>query len=406
MTRDRGTILSSGKALRPAADAAELHHGMGAGLAALGRLEDAIACHRRALALRPDFPEAHNSLGTALRDAGRPEEALACFRRAVALRPDYPLAHVNLAMALLARGEFAAGWQEYEWRWRLHATDRPRSFPAPQWRGEPAQGRRLLLHSEQGLGDTLQFCRYAPLAAARGFRVRLQVQHSLVRLLRSLPGVEQVVGTNDPAPEHDLHCPLLSLPLAFGTTPGTIPSAPAYLQADPAQQAQWQARLAGVEGLRVGLAWAGNPRLAADRRRSIPPEHLAALAGVPGLRLFSVQKGGPAMPASLPLIDCMAEMADFADTAALVGNLDLVVSVDTAVAHLAAALGKPVRLLDRFDCCWRWPAGQGGSAWYPTLRVFRQPRPGDWAAVIAQLAQDLATAGNPGVGRSQPTPCA
>ncbi len=388
-SRLEAAVSSYGKALRLAPDAADLHSNMGGALTALGRPEDAIASYRRALALRPGFPEARNSLGTALRDAGRPEEALACFRQAVALRPDYPMAHANLAMALLARGDFAAGWQEYEWRWHLHATARPRSFPTPQWRGEPAANRRLLLHSEQGLGDTLQFCRYAPLAATRGFRVSLHVQHSLVRLLRSLPGVEQVAGTNDPAPEHDLHCPLLSLPLAFGTTPATIPASPAYLRADPAQQVAWQARLAGVDGLRVGLAWAGNPRLTADRRRSIPPEQLAPLAGVPGLRLFSVQKAGPAPPASLPLTDCMAEMTDFADTAALVANLDLVVSVDTAVAHLAAALGRPAWLLDRFDSCWRWPAGQQGSAWYPTLKIHRQPRPGEWGAVVARVAQDL-----------------
>ena len=382
-------VASYGKALRLAPDAADLHNNMGGALTALGRPEEAAVSYRRALALRPGFPEAHNSLGTALRDAGCLEEALACFRRAVALRPDYPMAHANLAMALLARGDFAAGWPEYEWRWHLHAAARPRSFAAPQWRGEPAEGRRLLLHSEQGLGDTLQFCRYAPLAAALGFRVSLHVQHSLARLLRSLPGVEQVAGTNDPVPEHDLHCPLLSLPLAFGTAPDTIPASPAYLRADPAQQAAWQARLAGVDGLRVGVAWAGNPRLTADRRRSIPPEQLAPLAGLRGLRLFSLQKGGPAPPASLKLVDVMAEMADFADTAALVANLDLVLSADTAVAHLAAALGRPVWLLDRFDSCWRWPAGQQGSAWYPTLKVHRQPRLGDWGAVVARVAQDL-----------------
>lgn len=387
--RPDAAAASYGQALRLAPDAADLHNNMGAALTALGRPEQAIASHERALALRPGFPEAYNSLGTALRDAGRPDEALASFRRAVALRPDYPMAHTNLAMALLGRGEFAAGWREYEWRWHLPATVRPRRFPTPQWRGEPAEGRRLLLHSEQGLGDTLQFCRYAPLAAALGFRVSLHVQPSLVRLLRSLQGVEHVAGTSEPAPEHDLHCPMLSLPLAFGTTPATIPAAPAYLRADPAQQAAWRARLAGTDGLRVGLAWAGNPRLTADRRRSIPPEQLMPLAGARGLRLFSVQKGGPAPPASLPLIDFMAEMADFADTAALVANLDLVVSADTAVAHLAAALGRPVWLLDRFDPCWRWPAGQRGSAWYPTLTVHRQPRPGDWAAVVARVAQDL-----------------
>ena len=387
--RPDAAAASYGQALRLAPDAADLHNNMGAALTALGRPEQAIASHERALALRPGFPEAHNSLGTALRDAGRPDEALASFRRAVALRPDYPMAHTNLAMALLGRGEFAAGWREYEWRWHLPATVRPRRFPTPQWRGEPAEGRRLLLHSEQGLGDTLQFCRYAPLAAALGFRVSLHVQPSLVRLLRSLQGVEHVAGTSEPAPEHDLHCPMLSLPLAFGTTPATIPAAPAYLRADPAQQAAWRARLAGTDGLRVGLAWAGNPRLTADRRRSIPPEQLMPLAGARGLRLFSVQKGGPAPPASLPLIDFMAGMADFADTAALVANLDLVVSADTAVAHLAAALGRPVWLLDRFDPCWRWPAGQRGSAWYPTLKIHRQPRLGDWASVVAEIVRDL-----------------
>ncbi len=376
--------------LRP--DYPEAHSDLGSALADQGRLDEAVAHFRRALTLRPDYPEAHSNLGGALADQGRLDEAVAHFRRAVALKPDYPEAHSNLAMVLLAQGDMAAGWVEFEWRWKMpHLIKAARNFAQPQWRGEAAAGRTLLIHAEQGLGDTVQFCRYAPLAAKRGLRVILEVQEPLVRLLRCLPGVDRVVGQGEALPPFDLHCPMLSLPLALATATASIPGAAPYLHADPAQVAAWRTRLAAMEnqGLRIGFAWAGNPDLPTDRRRSLAPDRLAPLLDLPGLHVFSLQKGGPAAPKAFPLTDFMGEVGDFADTAALVANLELVIAVDTAVAHLAAALGKPVWLLNRFDSCWRWQAGRRDSPWYPTLRVYRQPRPGDWAPVLTEVARDL-----------------
>jgi tetratricopeptide (TPR) repeat protein len=377
---------------------AEAHNNLGTVLGEQARQDAAIACYRQAIALSPDFAEAHNNLGTALRSLQRLDEAVASYRRAVRLDPEYADAHNNLAMTLLAQGDLAAGWPEYEWRWQTqHMAHAQRNFAQPQWRGEPAGGRTLLIHAEQGLGDTLHFCRYGPLAVARGLRVMLEVPGSLVRLLRSLPTIDQVVARGEPLPRFDLHCPTLSLPLALGTTLETVPNAVPYLHPDAAGVAAWETRLAAMPkpGRRVGLVWAGNSRrhspagAALDARRSIAPEKLAPLFGVPGLHFVSLQKAAPAAPVDFGLTDLMGEVGDFADTAALIANLDLVISVDTAVAHLAAALGKPVWLLDRFDPDWRWLLGRRDSAWYPTLRIYRQPQAGDWDTVLAEVVGDL-----------------
>jgi len=363
-----------------------------------GRSDEAIDCYRTALALRPDFPEAHSNIGTMLQEQGKLDEALESYRKAIELRPDDATAHNNLGILLLLRGEMAEGWREYEWRWRTpQMLNRGRAFARPQWRGEEAAGKTLLLHAEQGFGDTLQFCRYATLAAELGLRVVMEVPRPLLRLLRSVQGVDQIVARGDDLPDFDLQCPMLSMPLALGTTVATIPASPCYLRADPALVAAWRTRLAarGDGRKRIGLVWAGNPRshapdlAAIDRRRSIAPDLLAPLLGLPGLEFFTLQKDGPPAPARFALTDHMAEMNDFADTAALIANLDLVISVDTAVAHLAAALGVPVWVLDRFDSCWRWLVGRRDSPWYPTLRIYRQPGPGNWGAVLADVVRDL-----------------
>jgi len=387
--------------LRPDYD--EAQYNLGNVLRAQGDLEAAVDCFRQALVLRPDFADAHVNLGNTLAEQRRLDEAMACYRHAIALQPDQPDAHFNLGIVLLTCGDLMAGWREYEWRWRMpHMRAACRDMSKPQWYGEAAEGRTLLIHAEQGFGDTLQFCRYVRLAAERGLRVILQVPQPLVRLLRGvagveLAGVELVVACGGDPPPFDLHCPMLSLPLVFGTTLATIPQGAAYLHADPRQVEGWQARLGGMPGraLRVGVVWAGDPRThspalaAVDRRRSLAPDRLAPLFDVPGVDWFSLQKTGPAPPAELRLTDLMHEMADFADTAALIANLDLVIAVDTAVAHLAAALGRPVWLLDRFDSCWRWLTDRRDSPWYPTLRLYRQPRAGDWDAVLTEVARDL-----------------
>jgi Flp pilus assembly protein TadD len=397
---------------------AAAHNNMGSVLSAQGRFDDAVACIRKAIELNPKNSGAYNNLGAALAALGQVDEAFACYRKAVELEPVMPrelrerqpdrasasarsvfalnpgraIARTNLGMAMLAGGEFAAGWQEYEWRWKTpQMLQDQRLFAGPRWNGEPAEGKTLLILAEQGFGDTLQFCRYGPLAAERGLRVVMEVQKPLVRLLQSLPGVERVLARGEERREFDLHCPMLSMPLAMETTLETIPASPGYLRADDALIANWRERLAamGINGPRVGLAWAGSGTLNADRRRSLPPARFAPLVDVPGVHFFSLQKDGPPPPPDFHLIDFMDEMEDFADTAALIANLDLVIAVDTAVVHLGGALGKPVWMLDRFDPDWRWLRGRRDSPWYPTLRIYRQRRPGDWGPVLAEAAMDL-----------------
>ena len=382
--------LTTAVALRP--DYPEALSNLGVALQEQGALDEAVAHLHRAIALKPDYAQAHYNLGVTLRMQGHVAAAVDCYRHAIALSPEYADAHSNLAMTLLTRGELAEGWAEYEWRWKTtQATGHRRDFPQAQWRGEPAAGRTLLIHAEQGFGDSLQFCRYAMLAAERGLRVVMEVQKPLVRLLAGLPGVAQVLARGEPLPGFDLHCPMLSLPLALGTTLASIPSLPAYLRADPALAGAWRQKLdaAGKAGRRVGLAWTGSNAMRANHRRSIPPERLAPLLALPGLHFVSLQKDGPPAPAAFALTDLMAEVSDFADTAALIASLDLVIAVDTAVAHLAAALGKPVWMLDRFDPDWRWLDGRRDSPWYPSLRLYRQPAPGDWGAVVAEVVQEL-----------------
>ncbi|HET6306862.1 MAG TPA: tetratricopeptide repeat protein, partial [Rhodopila sp.] len=379
---------------------AAAHNNLGVALGEQRWLDEAVAALHQAIALKPDFADAHGNLGIALHQQRRLVEAVACYRRTLALKPDYPEAHLNLGIALLALGDMPAGWEEYEWRWMAaDGIKARRTFAQPQWQGEKARARTLLVHAEQGFGDTLQFCRYASLAAAAGFRVILEVQAPLVRLLRGLQGVHQVVARGEALPAFDVHCPLLSMPLAMRTTLAGIPGTVPYLRADDAQTASWAVRLAALsgDGLRVGVVWAGSPRphlrqqAAMDRRRSLAADWLAPVFDVKGVQFFSLQKDAPATIEDFPLHDFMPEMKDFADTAALVANLDLVISVDTAVAHLAAALGKPVWLLDRFDSCWRWLVGRRDSPWYPGLLLYRQPHPGDWEAVMSQVARDLRT---------------
>ncbi len=378
---------------------AEAHNNLGIALLEQGRLDLAEASFRQALALRPDDPKTLNNLGTLLVEAQRLDHALACYRQAIAINPDYLEARVNLGMTSLAIGDFATGWAEFDHRWAVPPLAAARRHAAPAWLGEPALGKTLLIHAEQGFGDTIQFCRYAPLAARRGLRVILQVQAPLVRLLRSLDGVAAVISEADDPPAFDLHCPTMSLPRAFATDLASIPAAPRYLRADPAAVTHWRARLGARFGTRIrpriGLVWAGNPRrdipqiAAVDRRRSIDPALLRPLFAIPGLQFVSLQKTGPAAPAGA-LTDFMTDITDFADTAALIENLDLVISVDSAVAHLAGALGKPVWLLNRFDSCWRWLTSRRDSPWYPTLRLYRQPAPHAWPAVIRHIAHDLS----------------
>ncbi len=383
--------------LRPGDPSAHLK--LGSVLRSLGRAAEAAECYREALRLRPDYPEALSNLGNALYDLGHPHEAVASFRAALRLRPDDAEIHTNLAYALLLGGKLTEGWSEYEWRWKTSGLSRAvRDFAAPLWNGDAIGDRVILLHAEQGLGDTLHFCRYVPLVAARA-RAVLEVPAPLARLLAQLPGNAAITVQGEPLPPFDLHCPLMSLPRAFGTTLETIAAPVPYLWAPHKSVAAWRERLAGLDGLRAGLVWAGGRRpdarnAAVDSRRSFRLAMLAPLAEVSGVSFISLQKRAPAAgsanpPPGMVLHDFTPELHDLADTAALVENLDLVISVDTAVAHLAGALGKPVWLLNRFDTDWRWLLDRDDSPWYPTLRQFRQPSPGDWASVVLVAREAL-----------------
>ncbi|MDR3448955.1 MAG: tetratricopeptide repeat protein [Alphaproteobacteria bacterium] len=381
-------------ALKP--DYPEAINNLGIVFGLVDRFDEAKFQYRKALELRPNYPEALSNLGNVCKDCGEMDDAIRHYKKSVSLKDSAEFRH-NLALTLLAVGRFDEGWREYESRWGTKQLgSAQRSFKQPQWQGEDAEGRTLLIHAEQGFGDTLQFCRYAKLAKARGMRVIMAVPRALVKLIGSLDGVDHAVVDDRPLPNFDLHCPMLSLPLAFGTRWDTIPANIPYLAAKTQAVAAWGERLPDAKGaLRVGLVWAGSERkgsqdlIATNRRRSLAPELLRPLINVPGVQFYSLQKTGTPAPADFNLIDYMADCGDFADTAALVANLDLVISVDTAMVHLTGALGKPVWVLNRFNSCWRWFREGEHSPWYPTLRLFRQPRFGDWESVIAHVRDEL-----------------
>lgn len=369
----------------------------GNALLKLNRLDEAFASYNQALAIAPDHPQILQNYTVALRHLGRPREALESSEKALRIKPDYAAARFEQAIALLALGDFARGWAAYELRWQLAEFEpQRRNYGGPHWLGkEDIAGKTVLLHCEQGYGDTLQFVRYAPLLAQRGATVVLEVQEHLKALLSQMPCVSAVIARGEPLPPFDLYCPLLSLPLAFGTQLETIPANVPYIAADRDLVAHWAAKLSDFAGkTKIGLVWAGNSNAnAIDTRRSLSLSEFAPLAGLPGIHFFSLQKGEPAAQAQHPpegfaLTDFSSELAGFEDTAALIANLDLVISVDTSVAHLAGAMAKPVFILSRFDGCWRWLNHRDDSPWYPTARLFHQKTPGAWDEVIGR-ARDM-----------------
>lgn len=417
-------------ALRDKPEYAEVHNDLGIALRELGRLDQALDSHRRAIGHRPDFAAAYNNIGTLMVEAGKPEEAAENFRMALRIKPDYAEAcsnlgnslvflgrydealsnhdlalsinpdyasgHWNRSWVLLLNGDFEQGWREYEWRWKCGVSV-PRRLPKASWDGRPLNGRSILLHAEQGIGDTIQFIRYASLVKQRGGRVLVECQLELMRLLAGCAGIDVLIEDGAPLSDFDCHAAIPSLPGIFNTRLDTIPADIPYLQPPASENEDLSKLLAVCAGnFRVGIVWSGNTRFKHNRYRSCRLSDFEPLAKIAGVSFFSLQKGDPASElidgeCDMPVTDLSGVLRDFADTAAALQHLDLVITVDTSVAHLAGALGKPVWLLISFAPDWRWLLGRTDSPWYPTMRLFRQIRLDDWKSVFIRIAESLTS---------------
>lgn len=368
----------------------------GSVLNGLKRFDEALMSYNRALMVRPDDAEVHYNRGHTLTSLKRFDEALASYDCAVSLRPDYAEAHWNEALLRLLIGDLSGGWAKYGWRWKGSSSSlSKRNFLQPLWLGEDTiRNKTILLHSEQGLGDAIQFCRYVPFVTARAAHVVFEVERPLQKLMSNFAGAAHVICRGDPLPNFDIHCPLLSLPLAFGTRLETIPSSVPYLQASSQGSTNWATRLGPKDRPRVGLAWSGSAINTRDGERSIGLRNLLPLLEVEA-RFVSLQKDVRSTDAALlkersDILNFGDEIRDFSDTAALISELDLVISVDTSVAHLAGAMGKPVWILVTHIPDWRWLLDRDDSPWYPTVQLFRQPRIDDWQSVIARVHEALS----------------
>lgn len=427
-------------AVRLAPGFAPAHNDLGNALRAAGRADEAFAEYREAVALDPGLAEAQFNLGAALQRAGRAGEALACYDAVLRLRPDFAAArlnramlleeredtagaiegyraavaaepamveaHVNLGMQLLLAGDWAAGWEAWEWRLRYpEYSGADLAARAPRWTGEPLAGRRILLEAEAGFGDAIQFLRFAPQVAALGGRVQVRCAPELASLAAAVDGVEGVVARGAPLPEVDCWCPLPSLPRLLAPTPEGWGDAVPYLRADPARAARWRERFAAIDAgapprMRVGLVWASQSGHRTAAAKSVPLTALSPLAAIGNLRFYSLQKGAAAQARRdsanpLEIVDLAGDLADFSDTAAAIAGLDLVISVDTAVAHLAGALGAQVWTLLKFAPDWRWMLDREDSPWYPTMTLYRQSVAGDWSTPAQAMARALELRARP-----------
>lgn len=381
--------------LRP--DWPEARMALGLALSAQGKLDEAVACHHQALTLRPNYAEAHNNLALVLQTQGKLDEVLAHFDQSVQLAPNFAAAHANRAQVWMLLGHYRRGWPEYEWRWQLPGMHLP-PLQRPLWDGAPLAGRTILLWTEQGVGDTLQFIRYAALVQKMGARVLLAAPSSLLPLLRSCPGIDQLLPREEPLPEFDVHAPLPSLPGIFGISLATVPAPIPYLQADPGLIQHWRREIGSAETFKIGIAWQGSPSYPGDLHRSIPLRHFAPLAQVPSIRLFSLQKGLGTEQLSevngrFDVVDWSDRLDEttgaFMDTAAVMHCLDLVITSDTATAHLAGALGLRAWVALPLSPDWRWLLDRTDSPWYPSLRLFRQTQLDNWDEVFTRMVELL-----------------
>jgi tetratricopeptide (TPR) repeat protein len=359
-----------------------------------GQLDEAIDCYKKALKLDSHLAHTHTSLGLSLQEKGMVDEAFKHCKIALQLNPHLPEAHWNLSHMYLLQGNFREGWKEYEWRWGLKDYYQYKIFQA-LWDGSDISQRTILIHDEQGFGDTIQFVRYVPLVAQRGAKVIIGCKRELVPLLQRVEGVSQVIARGEPLPEFDVHCPILSLPLLFNTTLDTLPANIPYISTDPLLAQKWRNIIRHDNSkLKIGLVWAGRPEHQNDRNRSGFFDMFASLAQLNNSSFYSLQKGEAAKqrkyhPDGINIIDYTNRLDDFSETAALIENLDLIISVDTAVAHLAGALGKPVWVLIPFAPDWRWMLDREDSPWYPTMKLFRQSSCGDWDSAISTVLDQV-----------------
>jgi tetratricopeptide (TPR) repeat protein len=356
-----------------------------------GHASAGIELVERAIRINPNAPDYHSNLGVIFKEIGRMDDAIDCYRRALSFDSSATDYHWNLAVTLLARGDFAQGWEEFEWRLHSAKLKLFRGLAQPRWNGEELAGKTILLHTEGGFGDALQFIRYAPLVARRGGRVLLECQPELVRLFRQLPDLGQIIARGETLPAFDYQVPLQSLPRIFRTDLTNIPGPVPCLAADAEIAEKWIAKLAPDRSKKIGLCWAGS-FLGGEERRSRSLATFAPLAEIPGVTFHSLQTGpdaGQPVPAGMKLVDHHNELMDFAESAGLVANLDLVISVDTSVVHLAGAMGKPVWTLLPFSPDFRWLLEREDSPWYPTMRLFRQEKRGEWGGVTTRIAREL-----------------
>lgn len=403
--RSMGRWVEAEQALRSAIECdakyVTARNNLGNLLREVGRPHEAIALLRESLQQSGDHPRLWNNLGSALRETGQLADALAAYRQALVIKPDHAEARLNYSMALLASGNYSEGWQEYEWRWRIPGAvvaGDPR-FASPRWQGDALPNATVLLHAEQGLGDSMQFVRYVPLVAQRVGHVILECHPELRSLFERVADNVTVCARGEALPQFELQCPLLSLPLVLGLSdPAEVKFEFPYVRPGQAKVAAWAERLTGMQPLkRIGLVWAGNPRRQdltdrMDGRRSLSLQMLSQLLEVEGVVFYSLQKGETQRELQEwggGITDLGDALHDFEDTAAVVGNLDLVITVDTSVAHLAGASGKPVWMLSRFDACWRWGTEGQKTPWYPTMRIYRQESYGDWSVPLRRLVVDL-----------------
>jgi Tfp pilus assembly protein PilF len=372
---------------------AEAHSNLGNSLKDQGKLEEAITCYERAIELNPNYFDAYNNLGNALRASGQLARSVSCYDQALRLIPDHPLVHLSRALSWLQMGDFERGWPEYEWRLRCKEYAIP-AFRQPRWDGSPLQGRSILLYAEYGFGDTIQFIRYAPHVRERGGYVILACKKPIARLMTACAGVEQVVSEGDVLPEFTVYAPLMSLPLSFGTTLSSVPANVPYIATDVELKNRWSTEIGMPDSFKIGVVWQGNPDYRQDRERSFRLAQLEGIARIPGVQLLSFQRVFGVeqlreVEGRFSVLDVGGKTSDFMDIAAALQSLDLVIAPDTSIAHLAGALGVRVWVALAFAPDSRWLEERSDSPWYPSMRLFRQKRRGNWDEVFEQMVVEL-----------------